>query len=268
MPRKSALPMKRQPQAVKEQAKLTKEKEMEVKKVETVKQAEIDKEKTVINAEAKKRETEINAEAAKAKAERDADAELILTTKKAEGSLITASKSAEGIKLEGDAKANAEKQMQLASVEAQLKLASEIGNNDGYQHYLIQVRQIEANEKVGLAQADNIKGADIKIIAGAGDVTGGISSAAGALSPKGGFNLAGMARFPRRNRRRQSPFGKIRIKNGRQDRIILNLLKTNPFLLNRKGFYFMYAVSFAPVCLFCGKHKRQWEPRATYPTFR
>ena len=179
-------------QAVKEQAKLTKEKEMEVKKVETVKQAEIDKEKTVINAEAKKRETEINAEAAKAKAERDADAELILTTKKAEGSLITASKSAEGIKLEGDAKANAEKQMQLASVEAQLKLASEIGNNDGYQHYLIQVRQIEANEKVGLAQADNIKGADIKIIAGAGDVTGGISSAAGALSPKGGFNLAGM----------------------------------------------------------------------------
>ena len=179
-------------QAVKEQAKLTKEKEMEVKKVETVKQAEIDKEKTVINAEAKKRETEINAEAAKAKAERDADAELILTTKKAEGSLITASKSAEGIKLEGDAKANAEKQMQLASVEAQLKLASEIGNNDGYQHYLIQVRQIEANEKVGLAQADNIKGADIKIIAGAGDVTGGISSAARALSPKGGFNLAGM----------------------------------------------------------------------------
>lgn len=129
--------------------------------------------------------------------------------------MITASKSAEGIKLEGDAKANAEKQMQLASVEAQLKLASEIGNNDGYQHYLIQVRQIEANEKVGLAQADNIKGADIKIIAGAGDVTGGISSAAGALSPKGGFNLAGMARFPRRNRRRQSPFGKIRIKNGR-----------------------------------------------------
>ena len=125
-------------------------------------------------------------------AERDADAELILTTKKDEGSLLTASKSAEGIKLEGDAKANAEKQMQLASVEAQLKLASEIGNNDGYQHYLIQVRQIEANEKVGLAQADNIKGADIKIIAGAGDVTGGISSAAGALSPKGGFNLAGM----------------------------------------------------------------------------
>ncbi|MBQ7286090.1 MAG: hypothetical protein IJW72_07580, partial [Alphaproteobacteria bacterium] len=33
--------------------------------------------------------------------------------------------------------------------------------------YLVQIRQVEANEKVGLAQAENIKGADIRIIAGA-----------------------------------------------------------------------------------------------------
>ena len=163
------------------QSKLTKEKEMEVRKVEAVKQAEIDKEKTIIEADA-----------AKAKAERDADAELVLTTKKADGSLVTATKAAEGIKLEGEAKAESEKKMQLASVEAQLTLAKEIGSNDGYQNYLVQVRQIEANERVGLVQAENIKGADIKIIAGAGDVAGGISSAAGALSPKGGFNIAGM----------------------------------------------------------------------------
>ncbi len=168
-------------QAVKEQAKQTKEKEMEVRKVEAIRQAEIDKEKTIIEADA-----------AKAKAERDAEAELVLTTKKADGTLVTAAKSAEGIKLEGEAKAETEKQMQLASVEAQMTLAKEIGTNEGYQNYLVQIRQVEANEKVGLAQAENIKGADIKIIAGAGDVTGGISSAAGALSPKGGFNLAGM----------------------------------------------------------------------------
>lgn len=179
-------------QAVKEQAKLTKEKEMEVQRVETVKRAEIEKEKTIITAEAKKRETEINADAAKAKAERDAEAELIMTTKKAEGSLITASKSAEGIRQEGDAKASAEKQMQMASVEAQLRLASEIGTNEGYQSYLIQIRQIEANEKVGLTQAENIKGADIKIIAGAGNVAEGVNGAVGLFSPKGGFNLAGM----------------------------------------------------------------------------
>lgn len=178
---KIGIAKERATQAVQEQAKLTKEKEMEVKKVETVSQAEIDKEKTIIDADAEKQ-----------KAERNAEAELVQTTKKAEGLLVTATKSAEGIKLEGEAKANAEKQMQLASVEAQLKLASEIGENDGYQKYLIQVRAIEANEKVGLAQADNIKGADIKIIAGAGDVVGGISNAAGALSPKGGFSLAGM----------------------------------------------------------------------------
>lgn len=179
-------------QAVKEQAKITKEKEMEVTKVQTVKQAEIDKEQTIINANAKKQETEINAEADKKKTELNAEASLILKTKEAEANLITQQKNAEGIKVEGDAKAGAEKLMQLASVEAQLTLAKEIGENPAYQTYLVQIRQVEANEKVGLAQAENIKGADIKIIAGAGDVTGGISSAAGALSPKGGFNLAGM----------------------------------------------------------------------------
>ena len=115
-----------------------------------------------------------------------------VVTKKAEGSLITSTKQAEGIKLEGVAKAEAEKKMQLASVEAQLTLAKEIGENQGYQNYLIQIRQVEANEKVGLAQAENIKGADIKIIVGAGDVAGGITNAMGALSPKGAFNLAGM----------------------------------------------------------------------------
>lgn len=178
-------------QAVKEQAKITKEREMEVTKVGAIKQAEIDKEKAIIDAEAKKRETEINAEANKRKLELDAEAALVQTTKAADGQLITATKNSEGIKLEGDAKAEAEKKMQLASVEAQLTLAKEIGENEGYQSYLVQIRQVEANEKVGLAQAENIKGADIRIIAGAGDVTGGISNAMSALSPKGGFNIAG-----------------------------------------------------------------------------
>lgn len=179
-------------QAVKEQAKITMEKEMEVVRVSMVQQANIDKEKLQIQAEAKKIETEINAEAAFKKAEFDAKANLEVVTKKAEGTLVVSQKNSEGIKLEGDAKAEAEKKMQLASVEAQLTLAKEIGENAGYQNYLIQIRQLEANEKVGLAQAENIKNADIKIIAGAGDVSGGISSALGTLSPKGGFNLAGM----------------------------------------------------------------------------
>lgn len=179
-------------QAVKEQSRITAEKEMEVSKVKILRQAEIDKDAAIIAAEAKRRETEITAEAQKRKTELDAEAQLVQTTKTAEGSLITASKSAEGIRLEGDAKAEAEKKMQLASVEAQLKLAAEVGENQGYQQYLIQVRQIEAGEKVGLAQAENLGEAEIKIIAGAGDVSGAVTNAMGVLSPKGGLNLAGL----------------------------------------------------------------------------
>ena len=165
---------------------------MEVVRVSMVQQANIDKEKLRIQAEAKKIETEINAEAAFKKAEFDAKADLEVVTKKAEGTLVVSQKNSEGIKLEGDAKAEAEKKMQLASVETQLTLAKEIGENAGYQNYLIQIRQLEANEKGGLAQAENIKGADVKIIDGAGDVSGGVSSAMDVFSPKGGFNLAGM----------------------------------------------------------------------------
>lgn len=178
-------------QAVKEQAKVTKEREMEVRQVEAVRQAEIDREATIISAEASKRKTEIDAEAAKRKTELTADAELVQTTKNAEGKLVMATKTAEGIRLEGEAKAEAEKQMQLASVEAQLTLAKEVGENEGYQTYLIQVRQIEAQEKVGLAQAENIKGADIKIIAGGGNVADGVKNVTDVFSPAGGFNLAG-----------------------------------------------------------------------------
>lgn len=187
-------------QAVKEQAKITKEREMEVTKVEKVKQAEIDKEKAIIEAEADKRKREL-----------DAEAELIQTTKIADGKLITATKNSEGIKLEGDAKAEAEKKMQLASVEAQMTLAKEIGENTGYQSYLVQIRQVEATEKVGLAQAENIKGADIRIIAGAGDVTGGINNAMGALSPKGGFNIAGALEAFAATEAGQSLLGKLGI---------------------------------------------------------
>lgn len=178
-------------QAVKEQAKVTKEREMEVRQVEAVRQAEIDREATIIKAEASKKKTEIDAEASRRKAELDAEAALVQTTKDAEGRLVMSTKTAEGIRLEGEAKAEAEKQMQLASVEAQLTLAKEVGENEGYQTYLIQVRQIEAQEKVGIAQAENIKGADVKIIAGGGTVGEGVKSVGEAFSAKGGFNLAG-----------------------------------------------------------------------------
>ncbi|MBE6458363.1 MAG: hypothetical protein E7010_00960 [Alphaproteobacteria bacterium] len=92
-----------------------------------------------------------------------------------------------------------------------MTLAKEIGENTGYQSYLVQIRQVEANEKVGLAQAENIKGADIRIIAGAGDVTGGINNAMGALSPKGGFNIAGALEAFAATEAGQSLLGKLGI---------------------------------------------------------
>lgn len=85
----------------------------------------------------------------------------------------------------------AEEAMQLASVTAQTSLAKEIGDNKGYQQYLVEIRKVEATEKVGLAQAENMSGANIKVIANAGDVAGGVSSALDVLTPKGGASIAG-----------------------------------------------------------------------------
>lgn len=168
-------------QAVQEETKKTKQKEMEVLEVENVRRAEIDKQTTVVNAEANQRKTEIDAEAAKRKTELDAEAQLVLATK-----------NAEGIKAEGEARAEAEKQMQMASVTAQTTLAKEVGENEGYQKYLIEIRRVEATEKVGLEQAKNISGSNIKIIAGAGSVSEGVTSALDVLTPKGGLSLASM----------------------------------------------------------------------------
>lgn len=167
-------------QAVKEEEKVTMEKNMQVRQVETVRSAEIARDAKIVEAEADRRKTEIDAEASKRKAVLDAEA-----------TLVKATKNAEGIKAEGDAKAEAEKQMQLASVMAQTTLAKEIGENEGYQHYLIEIRKVEATEKVGLAQAENMSGANIKVIANAGDVASGVSSALDVLTPKGGANIAG-----------------------------------------------------------------------------
>ena len=145
-------------QAVKVEAKVTMEKDMQVRQVETVRAAEIARDAKVVSAEADRRKTEIDAEAAKRKAELEADAE---------------------------------EKMQLASVTAQTSLAKEIGENQGYQQYLIEIRKVEATEKVGLEQAKNINGSNIKIIANAGNVTDGLNSALDVLTPKGGANFAG-----------------------------------------------------------------------------
>jgi len=168
-------------QEVNIEAKVTTEKVMEVKKVEDVKSAEIAKEVAIVKAQQDKEVQVVTA-----------DAEKESTVRIAEGNLQATLKQAEGIQAEGAAKAEAEKAMLLAPVNAQLTLAKEIGDNEGYQTYLISVRNIEATEAVGKEMAGAIKAADLKIIANSGDVQSGIGNLADIFTPKGGTSIGGM----------------------------------------------------------------------------
>ena len=58
--------------------------------------------------------------------------------------------------------------MQLASVTAQTTLAQEIGGNQEYQNYLINIKQIEINGEVGKAQATALEKAEVHIVSGDG----------------------------------------------------------------------------------------------------
>lgn len=157
-------------QSVKEQEKITKQKEMSVVEVESVAKAEIQKKVTVVKA-AQDRETEI----------------LV-----AEGKLQAKKLESEGLLAEGNAKAAADKAMQLAPVEAQIVLAKEIGGNESYQKYLITIEQIKASQNVGIEQAKALEKADIKVIANTGDVVNGVNSVMDMFSAKGGTQLGAM----------------------------------------------------------------------------
>lgn len=154
-------------QVLKEQEKLTKEKEMAVARVQEVKSAEITKEVQVIQAQME-RET------------------LALQT---EAELDRETKRAEGVRLQGSAKADSEKALLMAPVEAQVTLAREIGANKDYQQYLITVRQIEAMQAIGIEQAGALESAEIKIIANSSGPTDGLNSVMDLFSAKGGANL-------------------------------------------------------------------------------
>ena len=168
-------------QRVKEQEKTTKEKEMAVLQVQQTRTAEINRQTEVIKAEQEKQKTVIAAEAAMEAAKRQAEGQLELTKRKAEG-----------ITLEGTAKAEAEKALQLAPVQAQITLAKEIGENESYQKYLITIRQIEANQEVGKAQASALANADVKVNTNSGSPTQGLNGVMDLFSSKGGTELGAM----------------------------------------------------------------------------
>lgn len=162
-------------------SKVTTEKNMEVQRVQQVKAAEIAKDVAVVAANQQKEVTVVNADANKQ--------QLVIN---AEGQLEAAKRNAEGIKVEGDAKAAAEQAMLLAPVNTQITLAKEIGENEGYQQYLVTVKQVEANRDVGLEMAKAFSKADLKVIANSGDIGGGIKNLGNMLSSAGGVNIGAM----------------------------------------------------------------------------
>jgi flotillin len=157
-------------QVVKDQAKITAEKDMAVRSVNAVRAAEIEKEAQIVSAEQNKATTILAAEAG----------------------LEQAKRHAEGVEVEGRAKGQAETAILMAPVNAQTALAKEIGQNAGYQTYLVGIRQIEASQVVGIEQAKALQVAEIKVIANSGNPVEGVTSVMDLLTPKGGAQLGAM----------------------------------------------------------------------------
>lgn len=168
-------------QEIKTAAKTTAERDMDVRKVQEVRAAEINRDVATVKAEQDKKVTVVNAEAAK-------EAAVV----QAEGDLEAAKREAEGIRAKGEASAAAEQAMLLAPVEAQIKLAHEIGSNPAYQTYLVTIEQVRAGEKVGLEMAKAMQGADLKVIANSGDMQQGVAKLGDIFTPAGGTKLTGM----------------------------------------------------------------------------
>jgi len=158
------------------EAKITKEKDMEVIRVNDVKQAEINKDveivkadeikqTAIIQAEWQREQIVIDAEGIKKDAIIQAEWQQSKIEKIAEGNKNAEVMRAKGIEAVGVAQASAKKAMELAPVMAQIELAKEIWSNENYMEYLLGIDWIKAWQVVGVAKADALKSGDLKIIA-------------------------------------------------------------------------------------------------------
>lgn len=169
-------------QAIQEQVKVTMQRQMDVVAVETVRNAEIARDAAVVLAEQTRQTTIIGAEGDKQ--------QMVI---KAEGKLAEMQRNAEGIKAEGDAKGSAEQALLMAPVNAQITLAEKIAQIPEYQKYLVEIRVVEKDERVGIEQAKVAQQAQIKVVATGSNVNDGVKNALGLIStPAGGASLGGM----------------------------------------------------------------------------
>ena len=162
-------------QQIQEQAAITADKLMSVKRVEMERAADIDKAVRITEAAATSESLRLESE----------------------GALAKTINEAKGTQAQGEATAKAQELLLLAPVTAQVTLAKEIGGNTGYQHYLVTLEQIGASRAVGIEMAGAVKEADLKIIsnggAGAqGQIPGGVAGLLDMFSTKGGTSITGM----------------------------------------------------------------------------
>lgn len=211
-------------QSIKEQAKATAEKELAITKVTEVTQAEIAKDVQIVKANQDKETAAINKEMAIIKASQEketnvlvAEGEKATTILIAEGNLESKKRESEGIAVEGTAKAEAEKAMQLAPVQAQIVLAKEIGNNDGYQKYLVTIEQVKATQAVGIEQAKALAQADLKVIANAGSVENGMKGIMDIFSSTGGTNIGAMLEGLAQTEQGKAVLKKVGIEKPKED---------------------------------------------------
>ena len=201
--REVAISQEQANQLVKDQEKITQEKQMEVERVRQVRQAEITKETEIVKAEQEQKKIEIDALARKNAQIRQAEAnkenQILVAQGDKEKQFLAAAallemkdKEAQGIAKIGTAEAEALRLKELAPINAQIELAKEIGENQGYQTYLISIRQIEANQAIGIEQAKALTAADLKIIANGGDVQSGVQKIGDLLSSSGGTKVGAM----------------------------------------------------------------------------
>jgi len=211
-------------QSIKEQARATAEKELAITKVTQVTQAVIAKDVQIVKANQDKETAAINKEMAIIKASQEketnvlvAEGEKATTILIAEGNLESKKRESEGIAVEGTAKAEAEKAMQLAPVQAQIVLAKEIGNNDGYQKYLVTIEQVKATQAVGIEQAKALAQADLKVIANAGSVENGMKGIMDIFSSTGGTNIGAMLEGLAQTEQGKAVLKKVGVASSKED---------------------------------------------------
>src|SRR5262249_56359339 len=114
-------------------------------------QAEIGRNVETVEADRDREGASVAAERDKQVVVTKADGQKQQVTTIAEGDLAAAKLTAQGIQAKGEAEGAAETARQMATVNPQITLAKEIGENEGYQSYLIQVKQVEATPNVHIA---------------------------------------------------------------------------------------------------------------------